>query len=971
MKNITIWVKAKLQAIKVWLAVSKKRQRLTAIAGILVIALTGQIIYSSFAATTEYSQIPEVAKMQKLTEEVIKLTDEYAAMPDTINGKKAANQPNETKTTRGKELTAKVKGRRDAYLVAMQYDPQTTANYYLPYTTRDKLPSDAKFYTETAVDIQGYWITGTTETEKGGARTLIKLQLDDGNRLAVYGSNLPDFSPGARVRITGIQLERNLIAALPYRQKDTQAQSTTQSRQPFFSQIFISKVGAVDVSSLCKNLLGPITGKICPDEEEDDGSNDNAPTVSFCVPVGDSTLYASCTNDSHNPVTNEEGGRKVLVIAMALPGEDGGIFSDGETYNIGEIKGAYNNVKNMYSVMSYGKLTPDVTVYPEYTQIKPEDFFNYDDLEWRCSDNLYDDVESAAKGAINRTAGLKQQAEEATDIAILYNNIPCDGSDGGGRQGWAYVGVSNGSKSQKGTTNNVLSGRSLTSLTSTFAHEFGHSIGLRHTGAACAVDSDNCADNQGTYGDIYNMMGGSVSEEYTSDSFMGDSVSFNAVQKQRLGWLDDSSIYDVPFGWVEGASNYDTKKAEVRLNALWQNTGVRGINLMVGGKKFLLEYRPKTSQGVDNFNNNKLSEGILVYNLHAGSACSDSNCEVNSLLMNGKKGDKYNGDSDYYKDRYKWDYTKAATLEPFMLKNDTTGDSVCVLPSNISENSVDVEIRRNCSDDVFDQAPQFISSSVKQDTNNKWPDSMQLDYKDLPKGLVEGDRVLAVVTAYYTRHKDLPDPTFSLPGWDLAGNGKNPSLVSSTSTLTTRNASNVSVFSWQYKTGQQLPALTAEKPLLAAGGSADAGNYYRVTFLGYRPSLPVHQTAWDAYASGYLEGEGNTGIFEAEFPKWSNTSANATVLYGQFDTLPATVISGIGPNSNRNQRFGPITTRVDLPGVSSTYGPLRIADTQVHGVYSGVVLDAWDRSIITRGMCFTIVLDGTPGAPSEFRTLGN
>ncbi len=701
MKKIAIWAKGKLQAIKSWLAVSKKRQRITAIGVVLIIALAGQIIYSSFAATTEYSQIPEVAKMQKLTEEVIKLTDEYAAMPDVINGKKAVNKPNEMKATRGKELTAKVKERSESYKLAMQYDPQTTANYYLPYTTRDKLPSDAKFYTETAVDIQGYWITGAIDSDQG-SRNLVRLQLEDKSRLAVYGTNLPDFTTGAKVRITGIQIERALTAALPHKDENTQALSVSQSNKTALSQVFTTKVQAADTSSLCKSLLGPVAGNICPDELPSQESNErpsDAPEVVFCVNQGEQ----NCGKGT-DPVTNDVHPVKLLVVPLELPGEDGGVFSDGETYNIDEITQAYTKVQNVYSVMSYGKFRPDVTVYPRYTQVESKDFDNFDDFSWDCKDNhTIFELEMAAEAAINRTPGLRDKAEDATDIALLYNKVPCSGERHG--SGWAYVGGSGGDTRIKGYTNiDLNSSGDLSFIASTVTHEFGHSIGFEHANAACKDADKKCEEK---YLNPYNFMGGkrmsrsktiiNPFDDVLNDSFTAnyldtaDSLSVSARQKMDVGWIpetDESRFIStkanedfINRGFSDSSEEgVVVGSASMKLNALWQDHGIRSIELnLKGGYPYYIEYRPKTGHGIDNFDSDGLSNGILVYRV--------------GELMNGEHNDNtYEKDDITY---YEWDYTHAATKEPFKLE--TGDDAVCVTPTNLTEGSVDIRIDSDCN----------------------------------------------------------------------------------------------------------------------------------------------------------------------------------------------------------------------------------------------------------------------------------
>lgn len=679
MKKIAIWAKGKLQAIKSWLAVSKKRQRITAIGVVLIIALAGQIIYSSFAATTEYSQIPEVAKMQKLTEEVVKLADEYAAMPDVINGKKAANQPNEMKATRGKALVAKVQERREAYLVALQYDPQAAADAYFRQATINKLPTDAKFYLEQPMVLEGRWISGriSNDAEEGQTsiqeRQSVQVMLTDESRVSIYGTNLPDYETGAPVKLFGSRMGSSFIAALP----------RIITPNPPTPGSAIPPEVIDELNTAYQEILEQLE-----DIVEEGGSYTE---VVYCAPQNE----VSCFRSDDDPVTDIADAKKnILIVVYRFPGAVANQLRTQRTYPSLEEVGLYaQSMVSAYEKMSYGKFKPTFTVYPQYVDLAATEDIDLANLDC-VGGTAQADIEVATQHTINSIPDLQAQGVAATDIVNVLDSAVCDdGTEDIGVHGWAWGGSS--SKFGvviKGISHQIIADKTFSQVTDTMTHEFGHTIGLQHAGGACEEQeclSGDMSDGatKAIYADPYNFMGGQSFDAVEQNWLTRDSKSVNISQKRDLGWVEDTDI-----ACVSGTGG------SVKLNALWQSAGTRGISINGSGStgastgmcgNIFMEFRPKTAEGTDNFNAGTLTPGILIYTTGSGWAGNQSDQSADARIMNGRVNEAG-----------EWSYAQAGITTSFRIGE---GDEViCVTPSNAGEGSVDVrvDLAKACPNDT-------------------------------------------------------------------------------------------------------------------------------------------------------------------------------------------------------------------------------------------------------------------------------
>ncbi|MCA9342917.1 hypothetical protein KC950_02810 [Candidatus Saccharibacteria bacterium] len=642
-------------------SLSKNKQRLTAVVTILLVASLGQIVISSFAATREYSNIPQVAEMQHLTEQVIADANNYSKLQaSSTNDKK--NPPSD-KEAKKQALIALVEQRKDAMKIAMQYDPQAAANDYLPQDTRDKLPEEAKGDLEQQAEIEGTWIKGFIDDHTSAIQT-VTIKFGNNSKIQIYGKQMPEYTSGAPVEVTGIQIDDQLAVALP---EDGVTQATV-------------------LSLLTGKAKAQITNPLISCSVEDCTVHSLGPLV---VTVADQ---------------DQKLTRTVAVAAFRLPGRDGGIFADGKPYTIEEIEAMLQRVENIYTVMSYGKFAPNFEVYPEYIDMEDP---NGEYGSFDCENGFH----STLTGLADRTIDNLPQEEadkfnNADDIMYLYNDVDCS-SGSKSAKGWSSgasnYGESSGYSDTQGQSNIILEtdfGESIgwseerirTGLVETMAHEVGHTYGLEHAKIACFYyddEQEHCGNHNDNnlsndqkkaviYGDDYSLMGG-------HDWFDDDSISISAEDKESLGWLGEDDILEI---------KSDSSSTQVTLNALGQQDGTRAIKTNDG--EYYIEYRPKTNQGLDNFVDDNLKPGLIVRRW--------------SELLGGVKTNDYFdwGNNDQYRG-YILDYKKAGIQEPISLE--INNNYLCVNPSNATEDSIDISIH------IGEDCPEYetVLSSSKDE----------------------------------------------------------------------------------------------------------------------------------------------------------------------------------------------------------------------------------------------------------------
>ncbi|EPT9252818.1 Ig-like domain-containing protein [Vibrio alginolyticus] len=169
------------------------------------------------------------------------------------------------------------------------------------------------------------------------------------------------------------------------------------------------------------------------------------------------------------------------------------------------------------------------------------------------------------------------------------------------------------------------------------AHELGHNLGMRHSGALDCGDqpiSDHCTRRE--YGDSYDVMGGS-------------NGYINTFQREQLGWLEGShaaKTIEVTQSGTYVIANYETQSsAPVTIKV------PRGIDPTTGKKSwFYIEYRQ--SVGYDSFLDARsyifyrgdVTDGIVIRSALEGD-------ERSSNLLHFKMGSEYyaiTGSNDWY-----------------------------------------------------------------------------------------------------------------------------------------------------------------------------------------------------------------------------------------------------------------------------------------------------------------------------------
>lgn len=738
-KTITDPVKAKIQATGRYLSASKKRQRLTGVVMVLACAAAGQIVYLSFAATTEYSPIPQVAKMQKLTEEVIQDTKDYAAMPDTISSKKGAAEPNAAKTTKKQALITKVKERKDAYKVAIQYDPQTTANFYLPEETRVKLPGETKQDLEQARVIKGFWTTLIAET---GVTTDPQIQ-PVANQFSVYitdstntdtymyGNNLPSIQSGTQVTTLGIAVDDVMAMTLPNTQALQSNGTTTTSflrdmLQPQahaqiitvdpspgaaickipevadFLTSFMPGDGLEIIAEKCNDALNHAAGKVLCDDKKVCGYGTDAPSIKL---------------------TGSDGQRKALIVQVRFSNEPNTDRSTADLKSAGDI------AQDFYFKASYGKFKPAYDVYDKSVTLSIDNLMD-------CQKDAMAVLDKATRKAVKDSdAGKKllNSSSQYTDVVYAYRSLPnCEKvTDKSGNSttpsfpsiGWAAFGGSRGDSHYIGSSHVFLAdskqgGRGDFKpqyIASLISHEQGHSYGLGHAAGACNAGAP--PDNSAQF-DLSKYCTSAFNDSAHGHTIMGgadignDAYDFNFYHKSLLGWVDDGDLYQLANGG--SGSTY-------KLNALYKGSGKRAISFEYDSKKFFIEYRPNSSLSpIDKFTVGVENPGLLVY--YQGEGDQGEQGKTHLLGSIHWKA----SDNNWY-----WDYRYAAQTQPFKIGD---GDNtVCITPSDLTEESVEVQIDRDCSKvktGAYHYDSQFAGPGSADNQLASSPGHITIDSKD-------------------------------------------------------------------------------------------------------------------------------------------------------------------------------------------------------------------------------------------------
>lgn len=654
-----------------FLATKKQRYTAMTLAVVLSVAV-GQIIFNSFASNTALSSIPEVAKMQELTIKVTAMADEYAKMPDTIAGKKSTQQPNAAKAQKKQDLIALVNQRKDAYKVAMMYDPQVTADNYLPYDTRDKLPTDIQPSLEQINVISGTWMSAIVSQEpKAGDTTQTKQESHtisivdaNNNSISVYGNNLPNIDSGTPITVLGISVENSMTMALP---------SAIDQPAPTSSSVtFLQKINDIQpvhaatsiASRVCKSpSIRDFVKKYYLGGIFDDSSEDvcvtrlsNVREKVFC------SDQKECTSAWDTPIdlTGDAGKRKTLVVPIQFASDtDLPITRDG-------LAGVYQRVTDSYNRMSYGKFAPHYDVWGNWQLTAASNSFP------TCDDKNLSERQTAFSTIARNTVSANSELDNAiktggyTDVMYVLSDMICGGQSVG-LWGWANVGYNRGDNYVAESFMSLGNDRNdvQTRFPAVMIHELGHTYGLNHARGACSEGAPSdptqidqslfCLPADAEYANHYDPMG-DVSDP--------DPTDFSFADKLRFNWVSKDDYYN-----VTGSSGQYT------INAIDKSSGKRSLKLSYQGRDLYIDYRANDVSGAKGTS----SRGLLVY--YANSDHSTS------LL--GSNRSRISTTSPWT-----WNYFTAGQMGPFRIG--VGDDAICVTPSSESDESIDVRVDRGC-----------------------------------------------------------------------------------------------------------------------------------------------------------------------------------------------------------------------------------------------------------------------------------
>ena len=271
------------------------------------------------------------------------------------------------------------------------------------------------------------------------------------------------------------------------------------------------------------------------------------------------------------------GEQKLLVLPILFEESPEPLYS--REMLEAEMLGQDSFFQRFYKEVSYGKIFFSGTVAP-WTRVNRSQFINgkcrhFNPIAYPTDQPLFDEL------VLEKDINL----EEYNRLVIVSYFTECGNgnADSTSAQGTEALTISAGEEAHTMSLMNVnmnaekspftliVSNKpEMNSFDHGISHEFGHNLGLGHAnGLDCYPDSISGNCKLKSYGNPFDMMGGT-----------NGGMHFNAVFKERLGWLVSADIVS-----VEESGTYTLKPLE-------GSTGKRAarINLLDGGS-YYVEFR--------------------------------------------------------------------------------------------------------------------------------------------------------------------------------------------------------------------------------------------------------------------------------------------------------------------------------------------------------------------------------------------
>ncbi len=457
----------------------------------------------------------------------------------------------------GRELAV---ARRSALKHLIETDPQRALDLAVPVGLRTELPAAVQEQLEKRVDRRGDLEVNISHRGADAQVDRIARLSDTSYRAFVFGRREHQATK-LGLPLHGIAIED--AAALdetPYRVLDDGEKANrglTSEQTALWIGAELSVIAdAAELTQLGEQLVAAesIVGPHVAD-------------LRSGVPGGGSTATPA-TAEVTSPPSWILGTKRVLWLKIDFADDPGAAYTDAE------ILAGASATNDFYVANSQGKTTLAFSILPAVLRM-PKDKAYYS-TSGSTNGELYTAARDAAKAYDAANGGTGAWDPEKFDrYLIIHKRISV----------YLYGGVANVGGPRVGLNNAIGIG--------TVGHELGHTQSLAHSHYWLPTGTSPVgAGTHVEYGDVFDIMGSGT-------------MHFNASQKYKLGYLDNTSVTTVTQAGTYRIARHDDKDA----------AGIRGLRISPGdlGYEYWVEHRRTAPTSLSSSQVDRLRNGVLIH----------------------------------------------------------------------------------------------------------------------------------------------------------------------------------------------------------------------------------------------------------------------------------------------------------------------------------------------------------------------